>query len=100
MYSFFAKIMCKSVLVCLYIITMNRNGNIVSMRPKSSVDSVQERIYYIFSPKGEFNMGVLFALLDGAALGFVVYATARPHHVARMLGLTDHQSESEEGGEE
>lgn len=43
-------------------------------------------------------MGVLFALLDGAALGFVVYATARPHHVARMLGLTDHQSE--EGGEE
>jgi hypothetical protein len=34
-------------------------------------------------------MGLLFALLDGAALGFVVYATARPHHVARMLGLTD-----------
>lgn len=44
-------------------------------------------------------MGLLFALLDGAALGFVVYATARPHHVARMLGLTDHQSESEEGVE-
>ena len=45
-------------------------------------------------------MGVLFGLLDGLCLGFVVYAVARPHHVARMLGLTDHQSESEEGGEE
>ncbi len=45
-------------------------------------------------------MGLLLGLLDGACLGFVVYAAARPHHVARMLGLTDHQSESEEGGEE
>ena len=44
---FFAKIMCKSTLDCLYIIIMNRNGNIVSVRPKSSVDSVQERFYYI-----------------------------------------------------
>lgn len=44
---FFAKNMCKSTLVCLYIITMNRNGNIVSVRPKSSVDSVQERFLFI-----------------------------------------------------
>lgn len=47
MYSFFAKNMCKSVLLCLYIIIMNRNGNIVSMRPKSSVDSVQKRFLFI-----------------------------------------------------
>nr|DAW14470.1 MAG TPA: hypothetical protein [Caudoviricetes sp.] len=40
--------MCKSVLVCLYIIIMNRNGNIVSVRPKSSVDSVQERFFIYF----------------------------------------------------
>ena len=80
---------------------MNRNGNIVSMRPTSSVDSVQERFYlFIYILKGEIKMGVLFGLLDGLCLGFVVYAAARPHHVARMLGLTDHQSESEEGGEE
>lgn len=41
-------------------------------------------------------MGVLFALLDGAALGLLVYAVARPHAVARLVGL----EESEEGGEE
>nr|DAK53032.1 MAG TPA: hypothetical protein [Caudoviricetes sp.] len=35
---------------------MNRNGNIVSVRPKSSVDSVQERFFiYFISPKGEIN---------------------------------------------
>lgn len=44
-------------------------------------------------------MGLLFGLLDGVCLGFVVYAAARPHHVARMLGMVDH-SDSEEGGEE
>lgn len=41
-------------------------------------------------------MGLLLGLLDGACLGFVVYAAARPHHVARMLGLVD-QSEQEGG---
>lgn len=56
MYSFFAKNMCKSMLLCLCIIIMNRNGNIVSVRPKSSVDSVQERFFiYFISPKGEIN---------------------------------------------
>lgn len=80
---------------------MNRNGNIVSMILKSSVDSVQERFFILLLVRKEnLIMGLLFALLDGAALAFVVYATARPHHVARMLGLTDHHSESEEGGEE
>lgn len=43
-------------------------------------------------------MGVLFALLDGAALGVLVYAVARPQSVARLVGWG--QSESEEGGEE
>lgn len=57
MYSFFAKNMCKSVLVCLYIIIMNRNGNIVSVRPKSSVDSVQRFfvIFYTFYEKGDLK---------------------------------------------
>ena len=44
-------------------------------------------------------MGILFALLDGAALGVLVYAVARPHSVARLIGWEDDQSE-EEGGEE
>lgn len=49
MYSFFCqKNMCKSVLLWLYIIIMNRNGNIVSLRPTSSVDSVQERFLFYF----------------------------------------------------
>ena len=42
-------------------------------------------------------MGVLFALLDGAALGLLVYAVARPHAVARLVGWED---QSEEGGEQ
>lgn len=51
---FFAKNMCKSTLVCLYIITMNRNGNIVSIRQKSSVDSVQRfLLYFILFTKKE-----------------------------------------------
>lgn len=54
MYSFFAKIMCKSTLDCLYIIIMNRNGNIVSIRQKSSVDSVQRfLLYFILFTKKE-----------------------------------------------
>ena len=43
-------------------------------------------------------MRLLLGLLDGLCLGFVVYATARPHHAAQLLGLVD-QAE-EEGGEE
>ena len=42
-------------------------------------------------------MRLLLGLIDGLCLGFVVYATARPHHAARLLGLVD---QSEEGGEE
>lgn len=45
---------------------MNRNGNIVSMRLKSSVDSVQERFFILLLVRKEnLIMGLLFALLDG-----------------------------------
>jgi hypothetical protein len=77
---------------------MSRNGNIVSVRPKSSVDSIQERFLFILSNVKEIlTMRLLLGLIDGLCLGFVVYATARPHHAARLLGLVD---QSEEGGEE
>lgn len=98
MYSFFAKNMCKSMLVCLYIIIMNRNGNIVSVRPKSSVDSVQERFLFILSNVKEIlTMRVLLGLLDGVCLGLLVYTVARPQSVARLVGW---EGQSEEGGEE
>lgn len=44
-------------------------------------------------------MRLLLGLVDGLCLGFVLYATARPHHAAQLLGLVDRQSE-QEGGEE
>lgn len=41
-------------------------------------------------------MRVLLGLLDGVCLGLLVYAVARPHSVARLVGW----EESEEGGED
>lgn len=35
---------------------MNRNGNIVSMRPTSSVDSVQERFYLFIFRKEKLKL--------------------------------------------
>lgn len=43
-------------------------------------------------------MRVLLGLVDGLCLGLLVYAVARPHTVARLVGWED-QSE-QEGGEE